>query len=222
MEGPSDLLRTLAELTGQQRLDEAEALSCQALAAFPADPRLQRARVVLLRRTAQPAKAIALLTEVLQASPSTAWAHAQMGVMFANTDRPRAIYHYRQALDLEPNPDVTMALIQALERRTGDTGGETLEEAYQLLRPLLPNAPRWPASYLHIAFTVLSRICAFDELEALGDPMTIGRQWAEDGDHTGLFLLLSHTRTDVDRAELLVLHQIAAQPMIDRAERDPI
>lgn len=166
-------------------------LSEAACAAFPDDQRVLRARAVILRLAGLRRDAMAHLRSVLQRHPDAAWAHAQLGLVVQPTDTFGAIGHFRRALGLEPrNRDFRLALIHALARYMGDE--DTLEEAYQLLRPMLADAASWRASDLHIAYHVLSRICAWDELDALGDPGTLGRKWAEAGDHSALLLLLGH------------------------------
>lgn len=180
---PLERLRRLSQLVTEGRLEEAATLSADLIAAFPTDPRTLRAHAIVLRRASRTEEAVAFLSGL-----DAPWAHAQLGVLLQHREPARAIGHFRQAFASDPNLDHRLALAHALGR-TGD--GDQLEEAYQLLRPVLHLARDWPANNLHIAFHILQRVCAYDELDRLGTPAELGRMWAKAGDHTALFLLLS-------------------------------
>lgn len=185
---PEDYLDRLAAEPG------AVELSKEAVEAFPDDERILRARAIILRQAARRTEAVNHLRAVILRLPMASWAYAQLGLV---TDPPQSIGHFRRALSLEPaNRDYRLALIHALARYMGDGSDPMLEEAYQLLRPMLAGASGWPQNDLHIAYHVLSRVCAWDELEALGDP---GRKWAEAGNHTALLLRLGHIAPGLGR-----------------------
>jgi tetratricopeptide (TPR) repeat protein len=214
----ADYLDRLQNLLRAGRLDEAVSLSSEALAKFPTDERFMRARAIVLRRASLPAAAEAHLLKVLQWR-RVAWAHANLGLLYESRDQRRAIEHHRQAHQLEPaDMSYRMALVQALARQ-GD--GELLEEAYQLLVPVLAGSASWPQNDLHIAFHVLAQVCAFDELDALGNPLDLGLKWAEAGNHTALFMLLGRVSGD-ERERLIELHRIAVRRSEDLARMNPI
>lgn len=182
-----EYLQRLSQLLGEQRHDEAVKLSEEAAQRFPDDERILRARAIILRRALRPEEAEEFLTGVIERKPR-AWAHAQLGVLLQHRDSLRAIPQLRSAHQLEPGSlDYRLALAQALSR-TGD--GKHLDEAYDVLKPVLGQARTWPPNNLHIAYNVLLKVCAYDELDRLGSPRTLGRMWAAVGNHTGLFLLL--------------------------------
>lgn len=210
-------LRRVSEMLAAGDIRGAVSLSAEAAVLFPRDEPVLRSRAVILRRAGRMREAADFLTGVIAALPNAAWAHAQAGLADAGS---RAIGHFRQAFALEPgSQDYRLALVHALAR-TGD--GEYLDEAYRLLQPALPTAANWSQNDLHVAFDVLKRVCAYDELDALGDPLELGRKWAEAGNHTALFMILNQTTTPERRATLLDLHRLAARPMEDAAARDPL
>lgn len=207
----ADYLQQLARLSSEGRLAEAADLSADAVEDHPRDERLQRARAIVLRQANQPQEAEEHLLAVLAENSSAAWAHAQLGVLYQHRQHDRAIDHYRRAHHLEPaKHDYRLALIHALTR-TGE--GIALDEAYALLRPVLNTAGTWAQNDLHIAYDLLARVCAYDDLDALGDPLDLGLKWAEAGNHSALYLLLNQA-TDPERRSLLVaLHQLAAMKL---------
>jgi predicted Zn-dependent protease len=216
----ADYLRRLSALIGCGGIDAALELSCEAVSLFPSDEPVLRARAVVLRRAGLVTEAAAFLTGVLTDFPNAAWAHAQAGTTLQHRDGQLAIGHFRRALCLDPAAlDYRLALVQALAR-TGD--GDDLEEAYNLLRPALSGAADWPQNDLHIAYEVLQRVCAYDERDALGDPLDLGLKWADAGNHTALFLLLNQATSAPQRAALVALHQIAVAKMEDAAADAPL
>lgn len=211
----TEFLQRIAALANENRFAEAADLSGEAVGRFPADERLLHARAIVLRRAGQVDAAFAFLNAEIDRRPDVAWLHAQVGVLAHGF--PRAIEAYRRAHALEPTSlDYRMGLVQALGR-FGDQGDD-LEEAYQILRPALPGASTWPERHLHVAFHVLKSVCAYDELDALGDPLVIGRKLAASGGHTALFMFLGYAGSDETRAELMELHRLAAAPMESAAK----
>jgi len=69
---------------------------------------------------------------------------------------------------------------------------------------------------------VLMRVCAFDDLDRLGDFRTLGRSWAESGRHTALFRQLARVRTMDDRLELVEQHRIWRAGLEAKAAAQPI
>lgn len=172
---------------------EAVGLSEEAVRAFPDDQRILRARAIILRLADRRAEVANYLRGVILRLPLASWAYAQLGLV---TQPPASISHFRRAFELEPgNRDYRLSLIQALSRYMGDGSEDMLEEAYQLLRPMLAGASGWAQNDLHIAYAVLSRVCAWDDLDALGSLAKLGRGWAAAGNHTALLLLLGTVKT---------------------------
>lgn len=179
--GAEDYLDRLSREPSPKLADEAARV-------FPDDPRVLRARAIVLRLAGHRAEAANHLRGVVLRFPMASWAYAQLGLV---TEAPVNIGHFRRALSLEPaNRDYRLALIHALARFMGDGSDDMLEEAYQLLRPMLAGARGWGQNDLHIAYHVLSRACAWDEMDLLGTPAELGRKWAEAGNHTALLLLI--------------------------------
>src|SRR5437899_8429460 len=174
---------------------DAEALLDRALAANPDDPRLLEARAMVMRRAGQRSRCEAYLLELLPRVETAAWLHAQLAAVVADRDRERANLHLRRAAELEPGKIEHLAdLIESLERtRSGDEGAN-IEEAYQLALRALALRPTGPG-HLKILNEVLIRVCAFDELDRLGDFKTLGRACAASNRHTALLKQLAFVRS---------------------------
>jgi protein O-GlcNAc transferase len=192
-----DRINLIADAVDEGRTDDAVALCDEALADWPSDERVLRAKAIALRKGGRTRQARAHLQTVLASFPNAGWAHAQYAVLLTRREIPGAVSHLRKAHALEPkNQDFLFELIWALGLWWGPGEGEALEEAYQLLRPLLPESPNWEPERLHVAHTILSRVCAFDELASLGSLKELGRKWAEAGLHTALLWLMPRVSTD--------------------------
>jgi len=204
------------------RTDEAQALIDRALAILPDHPRLLEARIIVLRRAGQMAQSQAYALELLQRFPNAAWLHVQLGNAVVDQDRERANVHMRKAVELEPGRlDYQMTLIESLERtRSGDEGAN-IEEAYQLARRVAGSLNKGPG-YLKILNEVLIRVCAFDEVDQLGDFKSLGRSWALSNRHSALLKQLARVRTLEDRYELLEQHRIWGQLAEAAAATSPI
>jgi protein O-GlcNAc transferase len=187
---------------------EAEALVDKALAANPDHPRLLDAKATVIRRTGAKRRCEAFLMDLLPRFDDAAWLHAQLGAIVTDYDPERAATHLRKAAALEPdNIDRLMAVIECLERlRKGDEGAN-IEEAYQLAGRALALKPTDPGP-LKILNELLIRVCAFDELEKLGDFKGLGRAWASSSRHTALLKQFAFIRSPEDRLELLEQHRI--------------
>lgn len=167
-------------------------LSEEAALAFPDDHRILRARAIILRLAKRRVEAEQHLLAVIERFPTAHWAHAQLGLVHSPAE---AIPHFRKALEMDPhNRDYRLALIHVLSRYMGDGSDAMLEEAYQLLKPMLAGASSWAQNDLHIAYHTLSRVCAWGEMDLLGTPAELGRKWSEAGNHTALLLLLGRVR----------------------------
>lgn len=203
--------------------DEAVELCDKALALNPGHPRLLEAKAVVIRRSGQLRRAESFLMDLLLLHPDAAWLHYQLGSVISDWDRDRGNVHMRRAVELEPGKiDYIMALIESLERtRTGDEGGN-IEESYRITQTVLHKAADFSPAHLKIVSEVLVRVCAFDELAALGDFRTMGRGWAETGRHTALLKQLARVRTDEDRRELLEQHRIWGRMTEKHAAERPI
>ena len=222
-----DLAGTLSDLG---RLADAEATLDAATAHNPDNPRLIEAKAILMRSAGHSRRAEAYLQELAPRFRDAAWLEHRLGVTVVDYDRSRANAHLRRAVELEPNNRAyRFKLIESLERtRTGDEGAH-IEESYQLLQPLLADSDHtFTPAQVRAAYAVLARVCAFQELERLGDPTTLGRRWAESGLHAPLMKLLPRVCTLEDRYELLEQHRVwgrrveavaAAQPLRRTASR---
>jgi protein O-GlcNAc transferase len=203
---------------------EAEELCDKALAANPGNARLMEAKVTVIRRSGQLSRAEAYLLSLLPQYEDSAWLQYQLGSVIADRDRDRGNVHMRKAIALDPSSlDYRMTFVESLERtRTGDEGAN-IEEAYQLTRQAMANElEAFTPSHLKVAFEVLVRVSAFDEMAKLGTPGSLGRTWAEAGKHTALLKVLGQVRTHEDRLELLEDHRIWGRAAEARAAAWPV
>ncbi|WP_374469821.1 tetratricopeptide repeat protein [Phenylobacterium sp.] len=202
---------------------EAQEAVDRGLAANPDHPRLMEAKSLLIRRSGDLRRAEAYLQGLLPRFETAAWLHAQLGAVLSDLDRERGNVHLRRALELAPDDlDNRMALVESLERtRTGDEGAN-IEESYRLVRDALNQRDSFSAAHLKIASEVLVRVCAFDELERLGDFRSMGRAWAETGRHTALLKQLARVKSHGDRLELLEQHRIWGRGAEAMAKRAPV
>ncbi|HEY8618089.1 tetratricopeptide repeat protein [Phenylobacterium sp.] len=210
-------------LDEQHRPREAEEVLDRAIAANPTSTKLLEAKAVLLRRAGENRRAEAYLNELSPKFGGEAWLHGQLGSVLTDIDRERANGHLRRAVELAPDRlDYRMSLIESLERtRSGDEGAN-IEEAYQLIRDALQQKQAFTAAHSKIANEVLIRVCAFDEMDQLGDFRTLGRQWAETGRHTALLKQLARVKTHEDRLELVEQHRIWGRTIEATAKSVPI
>jgi predicted O-linked N-acetylglucosamine transferase (SPINDLY family) len=220
IDGWLDLTSTL---DGQHRSSEVDEALERALAANPDHPRLLEGKVLLMRRAGESRRALAYLESLPPQHADAPWAQAQLAAILSDIDRDRANVHFRRALELAPDKiEYRMALVESLERtRTGDEAAN-IEEAYQLLKPVLASKEGFTPASKKIANEVLIRVCAFDEVDQLGDFRTLGREWAESGRHAALLKQLARVTTDEDRLELVEQHRIWGQGVEKDASRAPI
>lgn len=213
----------IGTLNEEHRAREAEEVMDRAIAANPDNVRLLEARAVVIRRGGELRRAEAYLLDLLPRFENAAWLHYQLGGVVSDFDRPRANVHLRRAVELEPGKlDYRMALIESLERtRTGDEGAN-IEESYQLVRDVLDQSGEFGPSASKIANEVLIRVCAFDDMERLGDFRTLGRTWAESGRHTALLKQLARVKTHEDRLELVEQHRIWGRNVEALTKSQPI
>jgi predicted O-linked N-acetylglucosamine transferase (SPINDLY family) len=206
----------------EHQYNAAEALIERALAILPDNPKLLEARVVAIRRSGQLRRCETYLLELLPQFPDTAWVHYQLGGVISDYDRERANTHLRRAIELEPDKvPPLIALIESLERtRTGDEGAN-IEEAYQLAQRAFELNPS-NVGYLKVLYEITVRVCAFDELDRVGDFATRGRAWAASGRHTALLKQLGQVKSLDDRYELLEQHRIWGRRAEALAARRPI
>jgi len=223
-----DLVEAWMDMAGvlneRFRTQEAEALLEKALAANPGNPRLAEARVIVMRRAAEPERALAYLESLLPDYGDQAWLHQQLGHSHQDQDRELAETHYARAVELAPdNLDYLTARIENLERmRTGDEAAN-IEKAYQLARAALDRGVRFTdPAHLKVIFEVLVRVADFDRLAKLADFRTRGRAWAESGRHSALMKQLAGVESDADRAELMEQHRIWGRGAEAQAAEHPI
>ncbi len=211
-------------LNDDHRTAEAEELADRALAAMPENPRLLECKTTVIRRSGQLRRAEAYLLELLPTHEQDAWLHFQLGSVICEYDRERANIHMRRAVELAPDKlDYVMALVESLERtRTGDEGAN-IEEGYQMMRQALSlGVETFSPAHLKVAYEVLVRVAAFDELDGLGSLEKLGRLWAESGRHTALLKLLGQVRTPEDRHILLELHRVWGRLVEGQAAKNPL
>lgn len=212
----------VTQLVDQQRWPEAEATLDEALAGHPDDRRLLEAKAFVLRVSGDLARTQAYLQALATRFPDRAWIHFHLGDAIGRADWPRAEYHLRRALDLEPdNPDHLFGLMQGLERWDGPGEGAKLDEAYGLATRALALDLSRPAR-AKLTRDVLLRVCAFDDIPRLGAFADVGRRYAQSGLHSALFRQLPQARTREDRLELIEQHRIWGRAAEARARAAPI
>ncbi|HVI33946.1 tetratricopeptide repeat protein [Phenylobacterium sp.] len=199
----------------------AEAAFQAAAAANPGEPRLLRAWLMALKRLGRPRDAEAFLLERLPGLDAGAWAHFELALLVR--DPGAALDHLRRAVALEPgNLDYRAALSAHLQAsRTADEGAR-VEESYRIIREALDRGEAFGAGHAQAAVEALQRVCAFDDVERLGDFRALGRLWASAGLHAALLRQLPRVRTDEDRRELLEQHRIWGRAAEAEAARRPI
>jgi protein O-GlcNAc transferase len=212
------------KLNEELRNDEAEAQVDKALAVNPGHPRLLEAKVTVIRRSGHLRRAEAFMQSLLPEHDNAAWLQYQLGSTVSEYDRVRGNVHMRKAVALDPtNIDARFALIESLERtRTGDEGAN-IEESYGLTREAMAQGVEaFTPSHFKVAFEVLVRVCAFEEIDKLGTLKSLGRGWADAGKHTAFLKLLGQVRTHEDRLELLEDHRIWGRDQVVRAGHRPV
>jgi protein O-GlcNAc transferase len=208
----------LADLSG----DAAEAVLAEGLAAAPDHPKLLEAMALTLRAGGQLGRARAFLEDLEPRLPGAAWLQFHLGDLIAERDRARGLAHLRRAVALDPGAlDHAIALIQGLERSTGADEGEALDEAFGLSVRALAMGGLKPG-HSKVLRDLLTRVCAFDEMDRLGDFATLGRAWAGAGLHTALLKQIGKVWTDADRLELLEQHRIWGRAVEARAAQSPL
>ena len=99
------------------RLVEAHALYKQVLASDPDEPDALRLMGQLTFKSGNPARAIELIERAIKCRPNVVDFHVDLArILFAQSDFPRSVVHYRKALDLDPfcSTDLHLNLARAL------------------------------------------------------------------------------------------------------------
>jgi predicted O-linked N-acetylglucosamine transferase (SPINDLY family) len=205
------------EMLSSDAGDAAEALAVvdRGLAVLPGQPQLLERRIALLVQAGRREEAARALDGVLAADPAAAWAHVQLGRLVQEADRGKANAHFRQAAALAPD-DIGARL--ALAYSLGATP-EGLEEAVQLILPVLP---RLPMSASAVASQLLWRAGFYAEAQGFGGFAEIGRYWAANGAPAALLQQFAKVETDADRLELLAQHRLWAARAEAAAAARPI
>lgn len=214
-----DLAGLLMEL---RRNDEAVETMARAAELFPTEPKFRQGPVILLRREGRVAEAEAVLAKALEADERQAWAHRELGGLYADTDRERANRHLRRALELQPDDlDNLFALAESLQRsRYGDEAAH-IEEAYQVLRrAALPRT--LSGLQKKIAAEIFLRVGDHAAVDALGSLSDLGRAFAGAGLHSGFMNLAARVRTPQDRRDLVEFHRQWGQRVEALAAREPV
>jgi len=214
-----DLSSTVNELQGAQA---AIAVLDQALENAGKADRLLEARIAMVRLTGQLRELDKMLTELVAEQPNAAWIHRQLAATIADYDRERANVHLDRALELSPDdPDIQIALAESLNRsRHGDEAAH-IERAYQVLSRVPPKAFDTPRRR-KIATEIFTRVCAFDEREALGDFSELGHDWAKAGIHSALLLQLARAGTTELARDLVDQHRAWGDLVQKTAARYPV
>lgn len=194
----------------------------KALAALPDNPRLLMGKAAMLRRLGKAAEAERFLVSLRDRLDGAAWYHHEYGRLLAETNRPLANEHFRQALAIEPD-DINnrLALIESLDRtRQGDESAH-IEEAYHLLKQADLSGDLTPGN-IKIVVEVLTRSGDYKAAADVGQFAELGRKWVENGMSSALLGHLPRVKTAEDRRELLQQHRIWGDQMIERARAVPI
>jgi protein O-GlcNAc transferase len=209
---------------------EAQEILDEGLRRLPDQPRLLEAKVMAMRRSGNASAAAAYLEALAVRIGPQAWAHHQLGAILADYDRARANTHFRTAIELDPGRvDYLLSLIESLDRTRDGAEGAHIDEAYALASKALALGGSGP-SFTKIIYDVLTRVCAYDESDDLGDLASLGRTWAKAGKHGALLKQLARVGSPEDRAEVLEQHRIwgrqaealaAAHPIRRPARRTP-
>lgn len=209
----------LAVLAGG-RLDLAEAILDESLAANPHDPRLAEGKVLTIRNLGEGPRAEAYLETLLPDLKGQAWVHFHLGDLAA--DPARGVAHLRRAHELAPDVHIQTLLAQTLARHTGEGEGARLEEAQAIARQVLQSGAPLNAGHLKILWEVFAQACAFDDLARLGDVRALGQQWAQSGRHSALMRLMPWVASAEDRLQLLAQHRLWGAAVEARAAGQPI
>lgn len=214
-----DLVAATSDLRGSE---DCIKILDRAQAANPDDIRLAESRVFILRQTGASREAEQYLLQLLQQRPDEAPLHYQMGSNISDYDRPRANLHFERAMVLDPsNTKYSMALAESLGRSRHGDEAANLERAYQILRGVLDDIPM-NAPNLKVAYELLVRLAAYDDMDKLGSFSDVGRTWANAGRHTALLAHLARVRTPEDRFELIEQHRIWGRLASQQARKRPI
>lgn len=205
-----------------RRTGEALQVIDEGLAANPGDERLLQGKVLVLRWLGRADKAVELLEGLRSSHDDRAWLHFNLGDVLRTFDRRRATEHLRRAVELEPGSrEHAIALLSNLEKTVGPGEGERLDEAFALARSAMAAGANRPAEQVYLA-SAFQRVCAFDDLAALGSFEDLGRSWAAAGYHTALLGQMGQANTAARRRELLAQHRLWAQRIEAEAAKIPI
>lgn len=214
-----DLSALVADERGEV---EAVELLREAVVACPQAQKPQEALFVMLRRGRRLDEARAFLAEVLEKDPNQAWALQYMGQLLGDTDRAKALDYLRQALVLEPdNTTFKLSLAESLSRARLGNEGETMEEAYQIIRKIAGDL-ELDAGTLKVTGDILNRLGDFDTVDAMGDVSKQGGVLVDAGRHTGLLAQLGRVRTPEDRRVLVALHKRWGDNVLKAVAKQPI
>jgi len=194
----------------------------KAVARFSASGRILRAKANFLRRMGLAEEFHQFLLSIPADQQDEAWYHHEFGRLLSDSDRAKANEHFRRSLELDPaSLDARMALVESLDRTRQGNEFALIEEAYRLLKDMLP-ADNLAPPQLKISAEILTRSADFEAVEQLGRFDDLGRSWARNNVHTALLGQMSRVRTADDRHELVEQHRLWGDRMIERVERTPI
>ncbi len=192
----------------------------RATSALPEDARLAEAKAIMFRRAGIADRAWPYLQSVAAKFSSLGWFQHEVGQLKSAYDRQAANAHFRSAVERDPaNVQFQIALIDNLARTRGVDEGAYIDEAYQRLQRLAPQARhRWSRT----AAQIFTQVADYDSVRALGGFDQLGREWAGSDHHSALLRQMSRIESGDDRIELLDQHRLWGRKAMDRAHRHPI
>jgi len=222
---PRDLdawLDLSATISDRSDVDGAIAALDDALASNPEEPRLLRAKIVILRRSGRTGQSLAFLTQLSSRHPDAAWILHELAIILPDADGARAVKLLQRAIELAPQViDYRLALAETLLRRTDVANGENIDAGHAALAGIPPRQPM-TALELKRRIDIGGQSADFDAVEALGSFDHIGRCLAAAGLHTGLISHLPHVRTAQDRHDLVAHHRLWGEPIFSETRRNPL
>lgn len=223
---PANIGTVLDLSATQHRLgDTSSALSTldEGMGRSPDNPRLARAKAVMLWHSRQSNRALTFLRSLQPRFDGTGWFHYELARNLMQSSPDESTQHYHRSIELEPdNREYRISLAEHLLRRSNRAPGENIDDAYAILATCPPPIPPVGAFESRIRAQILGRAVDLEGLRQLGSFSELGTAWAEAGLHTALLDHLARVVVPEDRRELVRQHRIWGDKVIARAKRQPI